>query len=61
MILRPRFLSTWVPPDTMILSTNISAIFDQRAKIVFMDIRFACRHVCVVTKGLFALAEYMCH
>ena len=39
----------------------ISAIFDQRAKIVFMDIRFACRRVCVMTKRLFALAEYMCH
>ena len=25
----------------------ISAIFDQEAKIVFMDIRFACRHLCV--------------
>ena len=24
-----------------------SAIFDQEAKIVFMDIRFACRHLCV--------------
>ena len=46
---------------TKTVSIQKSAIFDQRAKIVFMDIRFACRHVCVVTKGLFALAEYMCH
>ena len=29
----------------------ISAIFDQEAKIVFMDIRFACRHLCVCVVG----------
>ena len=28
-----------------------SAIFDQEAKIVFMDIRFACRHLCVCVVG----------
>ena len=44
---------------------NESAIFDQEAKIVFMDIRFACRHLCVCVwwamwlNGVFALADYI--
>ena len=41
------------------------AIFDQEAKIVFMDIRFACRHLCVCVwwamwlNRVFALADYI--
>ena len=44
-------ITAWRLVYLLVYIENKSAIFDQEAKIVFMDKRFACRHLCVCVVG----------